>query len=328
MVWIVIVGGIKRIAHVAEKIVPLMCVIYALGAIVVLLFHFDRIPGAFAQIFQYAFTPVAADDDGGPNLTSVVRFTTTAGTLYRIAVDGFNGGAGAATGTIFLSWGYESAAGQFRFASSIVLGNTAYFRARESESIQYGLGLPNSDSTVPDLFINPLGAVVTVTRINGATGRMLVGYRVTGGTAIPGVDYVPETAQGTLVFDDYQMSASFVITMIDRGGLQGNRNIQLELFNPQADVAAGEDPSLAPALTTPTFAEVEIRDKEFSPLGSSEIVFARENYKALEGRSVVLRVYKWVTGTGYRLQVREPNFLLTFPFVVSTVAYPLQAGSA
>lgn len=60
MVWVVIVGGIKRIAHVAEKIVPLMCVVYTLGAIVVLLSHFDRIPGALAQIFQYAFTPVAA----------------------------------------------------------------------------------------------------------------------------------------------------------------------------------------------------------------------------------------------------------------------------
>ncbi len=59
MVWVVIVGGIKRIAQVASRIVPLMCVVYVLGALAILLLHLDRIPGAFAQIFQYAFTPVA-----------------------------------------------------------------------------------------------------------------------------------------------------------------------------------------------------------------------------------------------------------------------------
>jgi AGCS family alanine or glycine:cation symporter len=60
MVWIVIVGGIRRIARVASRIVPLMCVIYVLGALVILLRNAGGIPEAFGQIFAYAFTPVAA----------------------------------------------------------------------------------------------------------------------------------------------------------------------------------------------------------------------------------------------------------------------------
>jgi AGCS family alanine or glycine:cation symporter len=57
---VVIIGGIRRIAHVAEGIVPLMAVVYMGAAIVVLLLNAGRVPAAFATIFQQAFTPDAA----------------------------------------------------------------------------------------------------------------------------------------------------------------------------------------------------------------------------------------------------------------------------
>jgi AGCS family alanine or glycine:cation symporter len=58
-VGIVIIGGIKRIARVASKIVPLMCVLYVTGALVILAKNLFAVPGAFGQIFQYAFRPMA-----------------------------------------------------------------------------------------------------------------------------------------------------------------------------------------------------------------------------------------------------------------------------
>jgi len=56
LVGIVIIGGIKRIGKVAEKIVPFMVGIYLLAAVVILISNFSAIPGAFGQIFSGAFT--------------------------------------------------------------------------------------------------------------------------------------------------------------------------------------------------------------------------------------------------------------------------------
>lgn len=59
MVGIVILGGIKRIASVADKIVPLMAVVYVLAAITVLVMNAGQIPAAFGAIISGAFNPDA-----------------------------------------------------------------------------------------------------------------------------------------------------------------------------------------------------------------------------------------------------------------------------
>lgn len=59
LVGIVIIGGIKRIAEVAEKIVPTMVGIYVAGAIFIILDNAAMIPTAFGAIFTGAFTPEA-----------------------------------------------------------------------------------------------------------------------------------------------------------------------------------------------------------------------------------------------------------------------------
>lgn len=56
VVGIVIIGGIKSIAKVTDKIVPLMVGIYILGALIVLGYHFTDIPAAFGTIFNSAFS--------------------------------------------------------------------------------------------------------------------------------------------------------------------------------------------------------------------------------------------------------------------------------
>ncbi len=56
-VGIVIIGGIKKIAKVTDKIVPIMVVIYILAAITILVMNFELIPDAFGQIVDGAFSP-------------------------------------------------------------------------------------------------------------------------------------------------------------------------------------------------------------------------------------------------------------------------------
>lgn len=59
-VGVVIMGGITSIARVTEKLVPFMCGLYVLGAIIVLVLEAGKIPGAFAIIFDSAFNGDAA----------------------------------------------------------------------------------------------------------------------------------------------------------------------------------------------------------------------------------------------------------------------------
>lgn len=50
-----ILGGLKRVAAVTEKIVPFMAVAYILGALIIVLTHITVVPAAFAAIFKGAF---------------------------------------------------------------------------------------------------------------------------------------------------------------------------------------------------------------------------------------------------------------------------------
>ena len=56
----VIFGGLKRVAAVAERVVPLMALFYLGGALVVVLVHASAVPAAFAAIFRGAFGLQAA----------------------------------------------------------------------------------------------------------------------------------------------------------------------------------------------------------------------------------------------------------------------------
>lgn len=56
VVFAVIVGGIKSIANVTEKIVPFMGILYVGAALIILLVNYDKIGWAFGQILGGAFT--------------------------------------------------------------------------------------------------------------------------------------------------------------------------------------------------------------------------------------------------------------------------------
>lgn len=58
-VGVIIIGGIKRIASVTEKIVPLMALLYVGACLYIILTNFSFVDDAFAMIFTQAFNPQA-----------------------------------------------------------------------------------------------------------------------------------------------------------------------------------------------------------------------------------------------------------------------------
>ena len=59
LIALILIGGIKRIGQVTEKLVPFMAIIYILLAVGVVLINFRSIPAVFGAIFEGAFHPAA-----------------------------------------------------------------------------------------------------------------------------------------------------------------------------------------------------------------------------------------------------------------------------
>lgn len=60
IVSVVILGGLTRIANVASKMVPAMCILYLAASIYIAILNIEHLPAVFASIFHDAFTGTAA----------------------------------------------------------------------------------------------------------------------------------------------------------------------------------------------------------------------------------------------------------------------------
>ena len=86
MTGVVIIGGIKRIGRVTEKIVPVMGICYVAAALLILVINYDAIPHALALIFIHAFTPAAATGGfAGAAVASAIRFGVARGVFSNEA---------------------------------------------------------------------------------------------------------------------------------------------------------------------------------------------------------------------------------------------------
>lgn len=86
LVGLVIIGGIKRIAGVAEKIVPLMALLYIGGGIIVILVNAKGVPSSFELIFRGAFhLKSAAGGFIGYGVAQAVRYGVARGVFSNEA---------------------------------------------------------------------------------------------------------------------------------------------------------------------------------------------------------------------------------------------------
>ena len=60
LVALIIIGGIKSIAKVAEILVPFMAIFYVVGSLIIVFLNIDKVPGAISLIIKSAFTGTAA----------------------------------------------------------------------------------------------------------------------------------------------------------------------------------------------------------------------------------------------------------------------------
>ncbi|WP_331669521.1 amino acid carrier protein [Emergencia timonensis] len=75
LIGIITFGGIKRIASVTDKMVPIMVILYLIGALIVIGINGTEIPGAFASIFRSAFTGHAAlGGFAGAGVSAAIRW--------------------------------------------------------------------------------------------------------------------------------------------------------------------------------------------------------------------------------------------------------------
>ena len=241
-------------------------------------------------------------------------------------------------GPIQLNWAYHPA-GVFRFASEdvdetgslTVLTNhnpVLIYKCAETEG-GGALGNNNSsgnlhgvvgpttgveeETTIHDHYpYDVQGLLVTVTRVAGASGRVSVDYSTVDGNtntiingdipAVGGVDYTP--VQGTLVFDDFEMSKTILIPIASRnpqdagGGIINlnssgpiqNRDFQVVLSNPQRDSA--ESTIVSPPRVDPIFGTVVCRilSTTIDPLGPSSLPVVTTNISVQFGGILVTNI--------------------------------------
>jgi uncharacterized delta-60 repeat protein/uncharacterized repeat protein (TIGR01451 family) len=305
----------------------------------------DTVLAVYVGSSVSALTQVAANDDiypttqiniSGPNAflqpfngPSELRFNAKAGTTYYIAVDGKFG----ITGPINLNFAYH-AGGMFRFATEdydfdpITGAQIALYQVSEAESFPSAMEV----STVGTYYNYDVpGTLVTVTRVGGAAGRVTVDYATVDLTAVAGTDYVP--VQGTLVFNDFEMSKSILIPILPFGlGItQSNRDFAVVLSNAQRDPQESTDVSIPRIDPAFGFTLVRILDMDLDPFlpgnfdtngkfatpSNSVFNFAKAHYRVGEdvdnfyGSNHLVTVFVVRSGTnteGATLRYRINNF--------------------
>ncbi|MDY0292261.1 MAG: sodium:alanine symporter family protein [Desulfuromonadaceae bacterium] len=83
---LVILGGIRRIGRVTEKMVPLMALVYVVAALIALGFNVEAVPAALKMIFTHAFTPAAGSGGfAGASVAMAIRFGVARGVFSNEA---------------------------------------------------------------------------------------------------------------------------------------------------------------------------------------------------------------------------------------------------
>ena len=289
------------------------------------------------QFFPQAFFGIIQQPFSGP---SGLRFNAVAGTTYYFAVD-----TRGIPGSISLNWALHPS-GVFRFATeNSDLNGLTYpdgltpmllyqCSATESGALNWPGGVRN---------FTPSGALVTITRVAGSSGRVTVDYSTVdlstntslmaaGGTngsgtnlgpflingdlpAVAGTDY--SASSGTITFDDFEMSKTIQIPIINGGGggfggpvPKPNRDFGIVLSNPQLDPS--ESTEVAPPRVDSTFgmSVVRILDVNTDPRELNTYQVAVTNIVVGGSNTVSTNLVYTTTPTNAVFNFQRANYLV------------------
>jgi len=89
LTWLVIIGGIKSIARVAEFLSPIMVFLYITGALITIIIFYHKIPDALSLIFVGAFKPTAVTGGvAGMTIRNAIRYGFSRGAYSNEAGTG------------------------------------------------------------------------------------------------------------------------------------------------------------------------------------------------------------------------------------------------
>ena len=221
---------------------------------------FDTMLGVYTGTSVNALTTIAKNDDIvlGTNIQSSVTFTATAGTVYKISVDGYD----ADTGNVVLNWTESNCSTNVQFSSA-------------NFSVNEGGG----------------SATVSVTRTGNTAGTSTVDYKTTDtdnftvncatkqGQAFARCDFA--TVVATLNFAGGETSKNFSVPIINDGWAEGPETFGVVLSNPSGATLGAQ------STATVTITDNETTDQPNPILQTNTTgvdFFVRQHYLDFLGR--------------------------------------------
>jgi hypothetical protein len=241
---------------------------------------YDTTLGAYTGSAVNALTALAENDDVDPGeiIHSNITFNATAGTTYRIMVNGWH----SDTGTFKLNWTGATAPARIQFAS-------AAFSALERDGT----------------------AGILVTRTGDLTATQTVSYQTSNGTATAGADYT--AAGGQITFAPGGTRAIIGIAISDDATVEPNETVSIKLAPVTANTVLGSvsaaaltirDDDTFPANSVRIAGEATRQAAE----GAGKIDFtvtragdlsqaASVGYRTVDGTATSLKDYTFASGT-------------------------------
>lgn len=186
LVAMVLLGGIKRIGRVTEKLVPFMALLYVVLAFGVILVNYSRVPAVFSSILEGAFSPSAV--------------------------------TGGAVGSIFLSMKNGVSRGIFSNEAGLGTGSIAHAAADTDEPVKQGY------FGIFEVFTDTI-VICTVTALVILCSGVSVGYGSAAGAELTISGFTSTYGSWVSIFTAVALCC-FAFSTIIGWGLYGTRCIE------------------------------------------------------------------------------------------------------
>ena len=189
LIGLILLGGIKRIGQVAEKLVPFMAVIYIILAIGVVILNYRNIPTVFASIFKGAFSPASV--------------------------------TGGAVGSIFMSMKKGVSRGIFSNEAGLGTGSIAHACADTRKPVKQGF------FGIFEVFVDTI-VICTLTAFVILCSGVPVGYGDAAGAELTILGFTSTYGSWVSIFTAIAMCC-FAFSTIIGWGLYGTRCVEFLL---------------------------------------------------------------------------------------------------
>ena len=189
LIGLILLGGIKRIGQVAEKLVPFMAVIYIILAIGVVILNYRNIPTVFASIFKGAFSPASV--------------------------------TGGAVGSFFMSMNKGVSRGIFSNEAGLGTGSIAHACADTRKPVKQGF------FGIFEVFVDTI-VICTLTALVILCSGVPVGYGDAAGAELTILGFTSTYGSWVSIFTAIAMCC-FAFSTIIGWGLYGTRCVEFLL---------------------------------------------------------------------------------------------------